>query len=178
MRLSAPTLANIFFGFVIDCFMFGKLAARRDIGSELVGMQRALARGIGNESGAEAVAGQVLDLDGTRAPAAFYEGHDLHLLAALRADPAVVVHEDPFGGLGCAVKGFVGLDNLALAAERAVTVGAAVHGFPDPVRHEPSTAVGAKADCPHQLMGGETFFRRGVEPEAEHPFVKRNVAAL
>src|SRR5882762_3064679 len=146
--LPAPSFANVFFGSMIDGFVFGELAARCHVSIEFVGMQRALARGIGDENGPQSGAGQIVDLDGTGTPAALDQGHDLHLLAALGAYPAVVVDENPFGWLSRADECLVSLDNLALAAERPVAIGAAFHSLANAVRHEPSRAIRAEAESP------------------------------
>jgi len=63
-------------------------------------------------------------------------------------------------------------------AERAANVSRAVHGFPDPVRHEPRATIRSEAEHPLQLQGAKAFLRCCVIAETEHPLMQRDMAAL
>ena len=163
---------------MVDGFVAGELAARLVIGVQFVGMQRALARGIDYKHLAQALAGEIIDLDGAGTSAALNQRHHKHLLAALVLEPAELIREAPFFRLLRAEPRLVRFDDLAFAAERAANVNRAVHGFPDPVRHEPRATIRSEAEHPLQLQGAKAFLRCCVIPETEHPLMQRDMAAL
>lgn len=174
------TATTVFLGAVIDRFVIGKLAARRLVDVEIVGMQDALARGRRDQHGTQRVLRQVFDLDRASAPksAALYQRHDLHLFRGRGANPALTVYEGPFRAASRTDEGFVRLDDLAGSAKRPFVIAGAVHCLANAMRHEPRGAIGTKADRPHELMRREALLRCGVEPEPEHPLVQWNVRTL
>src|SRR5579872_380095 len=71
--------------------------------------------------------------------------------------------------------GFVALDNLTLATERAGAVIA--HGLANAVRHEPSRAI-SDLERAMELMRAKALLGTGVEAEAQEPLVQRDMTAL
>src|SRR5438270_11907449 len=156
---------------MVDGFVAGELATRLVIGVQFVGMQRALARGIDYKHLAQALAGEIIDLDGAGTSAALNQRHHKHLLAALVLEPAELIREAPFFRLLRAEPRLVRFDDLAFAAEWAANVSRTVNGFPDPVRHEPRRTDGAEAEQPLQLPGAKAFLRCCVIAKNDHALV-------
>src|SRR5579883_117421 len=152
--------------------MLGELAARRLVVLSLVSMQSALARQVGDEGVADFGASQVLDLDRAGTTAALDQREDFVLRAGAARLPALAVHKHV---VRRAEEGFVSLDHLPFATKRA---GAALtHGFPNPVREEPSRLV-SDVEGAVELVRGDAFLARCHEAKAHEPLVKRNMAAL
>src|SRR5204862_5970440 len=73
-----------------------------------------------------------------------------------------------------AVKGFVGLDDLASSPEHPALY---FHGFTDSVRHKPRRFV-RHLKHTMELVTRHPFFRRAEKLSRKHPFMQGNLAAL
>lgn len=73
--------------------------------------------------------------------------------------------------------GFVALDNLVLAADRAACLWIKAHGFPDAHGKKPCALV---RDAQHsvELVRGDALLRSGHKMEAENPLRQRDLRAL
>src|SRR5258708_7323368 len=146
--------------------MAGKLLARLDVPARFVGVQRALAVGIGDEDFADGTLVGSLDMEGAGASLALDEAKNLHLVRAATA---------LFDALARADVGFIRLDRLALAPDRGR--GAISHCLANSVRDEPSRLV-RDAKGAMQLVGADALFARRHEAEGEQPLVERDMRAL
>jgi len=97
------------------------------------------------------------------------QGEDLVLMASATTFARALAARN------VAVERFIGLNDLATSANRAIELGS--HGFPDSVGHEPSRFVG---DPEHavQLMGRYAFLARGHQMEGQQPLVQRDMGTL
>ena len=106
-------IVSVFASRMIDRMMLGELAAHLDVIGRFVCVQRAFAADILHDEGAQCFGVNRCNMLGTNTPATFDKRRN-HLLRGRFAIGAVL-------GLS-ADNGFVGLDNLAVAAQRAASL--------------------------------------------------------
>src|SRR3546814_2951098 len=128
--------------------------------------ERGSAIDVRNERRADGVGVDIGDVERAGAATALDECDNFFLLGGLAAKAVALLAAD---------KGFVGLDNLAGAAERTFAGG--LHGLADAVATEPRGFV-ADADHAADLMGGNALLGRAQAMIEQEPLVQRHLGAL
>lgn len=164
--------ARVFLIAMVDGLMLGKFLAGMLVVLRFVGMQSALAADV-RQRGFDGVGFEVGDDDGAGTAATLDKAKNLALgRSATFLNPTAIIDEY---GVGTADKGFVGFNDLAVAAHRA-WVGI-LHGLADTMAHKPSRLVSNPQEAMY-LMGADALFRRAHEMRSRKPLVKGNMRTL
>ena len=173
-RVCRHVATNIFAFRMIDSLMFGEFLAGLLVMLRFIGMQSAVENDMVEQHFVDSFGVEVFHLEGFRAAATFYQGHNL----ALRRSPALIlpalaVHED---GLRLADESFIDFNNFIFSPEW-FSIGDK-HRFTDAMRHEPSRAIRAEPKRPHKLVRRIAFLARRHQMKGERPFGHWDMARL